>query len=50
MIGQSAATAASLAIDADVALQEVPYELLREQLTKGGQVLRWQEFILSITF
>jgi len=41
ILGQSAATAASLAIDAGVALQEVPYELLREQLIKDGQVLRW---------
>jgi hypothetical protein len=39
ILGQSAATAACLALDREVAVQEVPYELLRERLHKDGQVL-----------
>lgn len=39
ILGQSAATAASLAIDLNVALQDLPYEVLREKLLADGQVL-----------
>ncbi len=39
ILGQSAATAAALAIDGDLSVQQVPYEKLREQLLKDGQVL-----------
>jgi hypothetical protein len=39
ILSQSAATAASLAIDAEVAVQEVPYEALRERLLKDDQRL-----------
>jgi FAD dependent oxidoreductase len=39
VLGQSAATAATLAIDGDVAVQDVPYAQLRERLLKDGQVL-----------
>jgi FAD-dependent oxidoreductase family protein len=39
VLGQSAATAAALALDAGVAVQDVPYARLREQLLKDGQVL-----------
>jgi hypothetical protein len=39
ILGQSAATAAVLAIDADQAVQDVPYARLRERLLKDGQVL-----------
>jgi hypothetical protein len=42
VLGQSAATAAALAIDAGVALQDVPYDALRERLLKDGQVLEFQ--------
>jgi len=38
-LGQSAATAASIAIDGQLAVQDVPYQKLREQLLKDGQVL-----------
>jgi hypothetical protein len=41
--GQSAATAAALAIDADTTVQQVPYRRLREQLLSTGQVLSWDE-------
>ena len=41
MLGQSAATAASLAIDAGVAVQEVEYAALRRQLLRDGAVLEW---------
>jgi hypothetical protein len=41
ILGQSAATAASLAIDGDLAVQEVPYADLREQLLADGQVLEF---------
>jgi hypothetical protein len=38
---QSAATAASLAIDQGVAVQRVDYDELRKRLLAGGQMLRW---------
>jgi hypothetical protein len=41
ILGQSAATAAVMAIDAQSAVQDVPYEKLREQLLKDGQVLEY---------
>lgn len=40
-LSQSAATAAALAIDADQAVQAVPYPQLRERLLADGQVLEW---------
>lgn len=39
ILGQSAATAAALAIDAGVAVQDVPYARLRERLLEDGQIL-----------
>lgn len=39
ILGQSAATAAALAIDYDYAVQEVPYALLRTHLLQDGQRL-----------
>lgn len=39
ILGQSAATAAVLAIDANLPVQEVPYRRLRERLIADGQVL-----------
>ncbi|HEX5219319.1 MAG TPA: FAD-dependent oxidoreductase [Verrucomicrobiae bacterium] len=39
ILGQSAATAAAMAIDARVAVQDVPYSKLRERLLQDGQVL-----------
>jgi len=41
VLGQSAATAAALAIDAQVSVQEVDYPKLRERLRADGQVLEW---------
>jgi hypothetical protein len=42
ILGQSAATAAVLAIDAKQPVQDVPYAKLREQLLKDGQILEYQ--------
>ncbi|HEY2410689.1 MAG TPA: FAD-dependent oxidoreductase [Pirellulaceae bacterium] len=39
ILGQSAATAAALAIDAKQAVQDVPYAKLRERLLADGQIL-----------
>jgi hypothetical protein len=39
VLGQSASTAAALAIDLDTQVQEVPYARLREQLLADGQIL-----------
>lgn len=39
VLGQSAATAAALAIDGALAVQDVPYARLRERLLRDGQVL-----------
>ena len=41
ILGQSAATAAVMAIEGGLAVQEVAYSRLREQLLKDGQVLEW---------
>jgi hypothetical protein len=41
ILGQSAATAAALAIDLKVAVQDVPYEKLRARLLADGQVLEY---------
>ena len=42
VLGQSAATAAALAIDGGLAVQDVPYAQLREKLLKDGQLLEKQ--------
>ena len=39
ILGQSSATAAALAIDRKVAVQDVPYDVLRERLLGEGQIL-----------
>jgi hypothetical protein len=39
ILGQSAAVAARLAIDADMAVQKVGYEKLRSRLLAEGQIL-----------
>jgi hypothetical protein len=39
ILGQSASTAAVMAIDSKIAVQEVPYEALKKQLLEDGQVL-----------
>lgn len=41
ILGQSAATAASLAIEHGVPLQKLEYAKLRERLLQDGQILRW---------
>jgi hypothetical protein len=42
ILGQSAATAAAMAIDAGIAVQDVPYAGLREKLLKDGQILEYR--------
>jgi hypothetical protein len=42
VLGQSAATAASMAIDEKVSVQEVDYDELKERLLADGQVLEWK--------
>jgi FAD dependent oxidoreductase len=39
ILGQSSATAACMAINANQSVQDVPYAQLKEQLEKEGQVL-----------
>jgi hypothetical protein len=41
ILGESSATAAAMAIDAGIAVQDVPYAKLRERLLKEGQVLEY---------
>ena len=41
ILGQSAATAAALAIDGGAAVQDVPYAKLRERLLKDRQILEF---------
>jgi hypothetical protein len=40
ILGQSAATAAALAVEYNYDVQEVPYSLLRTQLLRDGQRLK----------
>lgn len=40
VLGQSAATAASMSIDQNLAVQDLPYEPLRKQLLEDSQVLK----------
>ena len=47
ILGQSAATAAVLAIDGRQAVQDVAYPQLREQLLKDGQILEHASNVLS---
>lgn len=42
ILGQSAATVASMAINEDLAVQDVDYSQLRERLLKEGQVLNYE--------
>jgi hypothetical protein len=42
ILGQSAATAAVMAIDAKIPVQDVPYEKLRTRLLADGQVLEYK--------
>jgi hypothetical protein len=42
ILGQSAATAAAMAIDDGIAVQDVPYEKLRGRLLADGQVLEYK--------
>jgi len=42
ILGQSAATAAVMAINAGIAVQDVPYARLSERLVQDGQVLKYQ--------
>jgi hypothetical protein len=39
ILGQSAATAAVMALEAGISAQAVPYPKLRERLLKDGQIL-----------
>jgi hypothetical protein len=41
ILGQSAATAAVMALDAQQPVQDVPYAKLRERLLADGQILEW---------
>ena len=41
ILGQSAATAAAMAIDAQIPVQDVPYNQLRARLLQDGQVLEY---------
>ena len=42
VLAQSAATAAAIAIDRGIAVQDVPYATLRERLLEDGQVLEYK--------
>ncbi len=42
ILGQSAATAAAMAIDDQAVVQAVNYEKLRKQLREDGQILAWE--------
>jgi len=41
ILGQSAATTAALALEEEIAVQDLDYDKLRERLLKDGQILEW---------
>jgi hypothetical protein len=43
ILGQSAATAAALALDAKSSVQKVPYKTLQTRLLADKQVLEWNK-------
>ena len=43
ILGQSAATAAVMAIDGEIPVQDVPYETLRQRLRADGQILQAED-------
>ena len=43
LLGQSAGTVASMAIDSNSDVQDLPYSKIREQLLKDGQILEMPE-------
>ena len=43
ILGESAATAASMALDATTTVQNVPYPQLRARLLADGQILEWKK-------
>jgi hypothetical protein len=43
VLAQSAATAAAMAIDRGIVVQDVPYDRLRDRLVADGQVLRYEK-------
>lgn len=47
VLGQSAATAAMQAVQSDIAVQDISYESLKEQLLADGQVLSWSGPVLK---
>jgi hypothetical protein len=47
ILGQSATTAAVMALDEGIAVQDVPYAKLRERLLADGQVLTMEDRIVS---
>ncbi len=42
ILGQSAATAAVMAVEEDIAVQDVPYDKLKEKLVEDGQILTYE--------
>jgi hypothetical protein len=42
VLGQSASSAACMAIDEEISVQKVDYGKLRERLLKDGQILEWK--------
>lgn len=49
VLGQSAATAAHLAMDEDAPLSSLPYHDLRSALLRDGQVLQWSNHDVPLT-
>ena len=47
LLGHSSATAASMAIDANCAVQDVDYQKLREKLLQDNQILEWNKPVPS---
>jgi hypothetical protein len=43
ILGQSSALAASIALDKNLSVQDVPYPELRKMLEEGGQILAWEK-------
>jgi hypothetical protein len=43
VLGQSASTAAMLALERDIAIQDLEYSTLRQRLLQDSQILEWEQ-------
>jgi hypothetical protein len=48
ILGQSSATAACIALDGQIPVQQINYTQLRNRLSADGQILTWNERSIEV--